>query len=177
MQPRPNRFRFTGFYLLRQIVSYGVAFLCGLLLMKLFPGLFVAARDAARHVGLSMSIGALVLVSGFALLIFSIVLLVAGAAAGIATLMLYAPFLYGSQVFVGAWVGERVRGEQMQGKMANEATSAGTLAVGLLILRLLGAIPFLGFFVWLAVLLWGTGAICVGVWTRTRLDAVPALAA
>lgn len=172
VQPRPNRFRFTGFYLLRQIVSYGVAFLCGLLLMKLFPGLFVAARDAARHVGLSMSIGALVLVSGFALLIFSIVLLVAGAAAGIATLMLYAPFLYGSQVFVGTWVGEKVRG-----KMASDATSAGTFAIGLLILRVLGVIPFLGFFVWLAVLLWGIGAICVGVWNRTRLDAVPAVAA
>lgn len=182
VQPRPNRFRFTGFYLLRQIVSYAVAFLCGLLLIKLFPGLFVAARDAARHVGLSMSIGALVLVSGFALLIFSIVLLIAGAAAGVATLMLYAPFLYGSQVFVGAWLGEkvlgeRIRGESAGGKTAGDATGAGTLAVGLLILRVLGLIPFLGFFVWMAILLWGTGAICVGMWNRTRLDVPTAVAA
>jgi len=173
MPQRPNRFRLTGLYLLRQIVSYGVAFLCGLLLIKLFPGLFFAARDAARRVGLAMSIGALVLICGLALILFSILLVLAGAGAGFATLMLYAPVLYGSQVFVGAWIGDQIGGKQ-RGKLPGDTASVGALALGLLILRILGVIPFFGFFVWAAVLLWGTGAICMALWKRTRLDAITA---
>jgi hypothetical protein len=101
--------------------------------------------------------------------IFAIILAIVGTGAGIATLMLYIPILYGSQVFVGSYVGERLmrRNEAL-------APSVGALALGLLILRLLTNIPFLGGFVTAAILIWGTGAICMALWERTRLDAVPA---
>ena len=84
----PGRFG-AGTYVFRQILAYGGAFLCGLLLIKLFPGLFAAGRKAAQRVGLAMSIGALVLVAGIALVIFAILLMIVGTGAGIATLMLY----------------------------------------------------------------------------------------
>jgi cytoskeletal protein CcmA (bactofilin family) len=167
-QRQPNRLAraFAGLYLIRQAVSYGVAFLCGLLLIKLFPGLFAAVGQATRRVGLSMSVGALVLIAGTPLLIFSILLVLAGAGAGFAALMLYVPILYASQLFVGAWIGEKVLSK-------SAASHIGQLAAGLLILRLLGMIPFLGFFVWTAAFLWGAGAIFVALWTRTRLEPLP----
>jgi cytoskeletal protein CcmA (bactofilin family) len=168
---RPRRTAFwTAAFFFRQALAYGAAFLCGLLLLKFFPGLFVTAREAVRRVGLAMSVGALVLIAGIALTFFSLLLIFAGVAAGIATLMLYAPVLYGSQVFVGLWVGEKV-------KHASAAESLlGQLAVGLLILRILGVIPFLGFFVWAAVLIWGTGAISIALWKRMRPEVAPAAA-
>ena len=164
---RPGRFG-AGTFIFRQILAYGGTFLCGLLLIKLFPGLFAAGRKAAQHVGLAMSIGALVLVSGIALIIFAILLIIVGTGAGIATLLLFGPILYGSQVFVGSYVGEMILH-----KSRELAPSVGALALGLLIVRLLSNIPFLGFFVLAAVMIWGTGAICVAIWNRTRLDAAP----
>jgi len=169
-QQVPRRGRFgAGTYVFRQILAYGGAFLCGLLLIKLFPGLFAAGRKAAQHVGLAMSIGALVLISGIALVIFAVLLMIVGTGAGVATLMLFGPVLYGAQVFVGSYVGDMILH-----KNQTLAPSVGALALGLLILRLLSNIPFLGFFVLAAILIWGTGAICVALWSRTRLDAAPA---
>jgi cytoskeletal protein CcmA (bactofilin family) len=104
---RPGRFG-AGVFVLRQILAYGGAFLCGLLLIKLFPGLFAAGRKAAQRVGLAMSIGALVLIGGIVLVIFGVLLMIVGTGAGLATLMLYGPVLYGSQVFVGACVGDMI---------------------------------------------------------------------
>ena len=156
-------------YLIRQMVSYGVAFLCGLLLIKLFPGLFAAVWQATRRVGLSFGVGALLLIAGTPLLILSILLILAGAGAGFATLMLYFPVLYASQLFVGAWIGEVV--------MSKSPSQVAQLAVGLLILRLVGMIPFLGFFVWAAVFMWGAGAISVAIWNRTRLQPLSPVAA
>jgi cytoskeletal protein CcmA (bactofilin family) len=166
---RPGRFG-AGTFVFRQILAYGGAFLCGLLLIKLFPGLFAAGRKAAQRVGLAMSIGALVLVTGIAVAIFAILLMIVGTGAGIATLMLYGPIFYGSQVFVGSYVGEMILH-----KSQALAPSLGALALGLLILRLLSNIPFLGFFVLAAILIWGTGAICMALWNRTRLDAAQAV--
>jgi cytoskeletal protein CcmA (bactofilin family) len=161
----------SGFYIVRQFVSYGVAFLCGLLLIKLFPALFESIAEATRGVGLSFGIGAILLIAGMPLLILSIMLILAGAGAGFATLMLYFPILYASQIFVGTWIGEKIMSK------SPAASHLGQLAVGLLILRLLGMIPFLGFFVWIAVFMWGAGAISVAVWNRTRLQTLPPTAA
>lgn len=171
-QPRrPGRFGrvAAGTYVFRQILAYVGAFLSGLLLIKLFPGLFATARRATKRVGSAMGVGALVLIAGFAVAIFGLILMIVGTGAGIATLTLYVPILYGSQVFVGSYVGER-----LLHKDAAPAPNIGALALGLLVLRLLVNIPFLGFFVSAAILIWGTGAICVALWERTRLDAVPA---
>ncbi len=166
-QPRrPGRFGrvAAGTYVFRQILAYIGAFLSGLLLIRLFPGLFATARQATQRVGLAMSVGALVLVASVGVVIFAILLIIVGTGAGIAALMLYIPILYGSQVFVGSYVGERIMHKEHA-----LAPSVGALALGLLILRLLSNIPFLGFFVGAAIVLWGTGAICMALWERTRL--------
>jgi hypothetical protein len=49
----------------------------------------------------------------------------------------------------------------------------GRMAVGLLILRVAGIIPILGALVWMAVLLWGTGAVMLGIYRLTRAESAP----
>jgi hypothetical protein len=45
--------------------------------------------------------------------------------------------------------------------------------VGLLILHVAGFIPILGVLVWLAVLLWGTGAVLLGFYRMSRVESAP----
>jgi hypothetical protein len=45
--------------------------------------------------------------------------------------------------------------------------------VGLLIIRVAGLIPFLGGLVWLAVFLWGTGAVLLGFYRMSRAESAP----
>ncbi len=80
----------------------------------------------------------------------------------------YAPILYVAQVFVGAWLGNKILGE------ASNPTSAviGRISLGLLILHVAGLIPVLGALTWLAVALWGTGAILLGFYRMSRAEAV-----
>jgi len=77
--------------------------------------------------------------------------------------LLYAPLVYISQVFVGAQVGEWIRGRALQPR-----EGLGRLALGLLILHALSLIPILGWIVWLAVIVWGTGALCLALWNCLR---------
>ena len=86
-----------------------------------------------------------------------------------AGVMAYAPILYVAQVFVGTWLGNKIMGQP------SAVTSAvvGRMAVGLLILRVAGLIPFLGGLVWLLVLLWGTGAVLLGFYRTSRAESAP----
>jgi len=56
-------------------------------------------------------------------------------------------------LFIGRWIIGHFRG--VEGK----AIMVGALALGLVILRLLRLIPYLGFFIGLAVILFGLGAV------------------
>jgi hypothetical protein len=67
-------------------------------------------------------------------------------------------------------------GEKLSSGAAQAAPSPGRLAAGLLIVRVLAAIPFLGVFVWAAMLMWGAGALCMALWNCTRLPAAPSAA-
>ena len=86
-----------------------------------------------------------------------------------AAVMAYAPILYVAQVFVGTWLGNKIMGEPA----AVTSSVIARMAVGLLIFRALGFIPVLGGFVWLAVLLWGTGAVLLGFYRMSRVENVP----
>jgi hypothetical protein len=164
--------RSTARVAIRAIVSYGAALAVGILLLVIFPGFFSATLHEAGKIGLPIGIGALGLITGAFLLVLGILLLIVGIAAGVAGVMAYAPILYVAQVFVGTWLGNRVMGQPP----AVTSAVVGRMAVGLLILRVAGLIPFLGGLVWLAVLLWGTGAVLLGFYRMSRVEsaAVPA---
>jgi hypothetical protein len=150
----------------RTVFGYAGAFLVGILLLVVFPGFFRATLREVGTIGLPIAIGALGLVTGIFLLVLGVLLLIIGVGAGIAGALAYAPILYVAQVFVGAWLGNKIMGE------SPVATNAiiGRMAVGLLILRAAALIPILGGLVWLAVWLWGTGAVMLGIYRITRAE-------
>jgi anti-sigma factor RsiW/cytoskeletal protein CcmA (bactofilin family) len=154
---------------IRTIFSYAAALAVGILLLVIFPGFFRATLREAGSIGLPIGIGALALIAGAFLLVLGVLLLIVGVGAGVAGVMAYAPILYVAQVFIGAWLGNKIMGE------TPAATSAviGRMAVGLLILRVAGLIPILGGLVWLAVLLWGTGAVLLGFYRMSRVESAP----
>ena len=161
--------RSTARVAIRAIVSYGAALAVGILLLVIFPGFFSATLHEAGKIGLPIGIGALALITGAFLLVLGILLLIVGIGAGVAGVMAYAPILYVAQVFVGTWLGNRVMGQPP----AVTSAVVGRMAVGLLILRVAGLIPFLGGLVWLAVLLWGTGAVLLGFYRMSRAESAP----
>ena len=148
----------------RAIFSYGAALVVGILLLVVFPGFFRATLREAGAIGLPIGIGALALIAGAFLLVLGVLLLFVGVGAGVAGAMAYAPILYVAQVFVGTWLGNKIMGEPP----AITSAVIGRMAVGLLILRVAGLIPFLGGLVWLAILLWGTGAVLLSFYRMSR---------
>jgi anti-sigma factor RsiW len=148
------------------IVGYGAALLLGVLLVTVFPGFFRTTLRETDRIGLPIGVGALAVVAGVFLLVLGILLIFVGVGAGIAGVLGYAPILYVAQVFVGAWLGNKILGE------ASNTTSVviGRIALGLLILHVAGMIPFLGALTWLTVALWGTGAILLGFYRMSRAE-------
>jgi hypothetical protein len=139
------------------------------LLLAVFPGFFRATLREAGSIGLPMGVGVLALIAGAFLLVGGIVLVFIGVGAGVAAAMGYAPILYVAQVFVGAWLGNKIMGDAP----AITSAMAGRMAVGLLILHVLRLIPFLGALVGLVVVLWGTGAVLMGFYRMSRVEAMP----
>ena len=151
--------RSTARSAIREIFSYGAALLIGILLVTVLPGFFRATLRETGRIGLPIGVGALALIIGAFLLVFGILLIFVGVGAGVAGVLAYAPILYIAQVFVGAWLGNKVLGET-----SNVASAViGRIALGLFILHVVGLIPILGGLVWLTVLLWGTGAVLTGL--------------
>ena len=164
--------RSTAALVVHEIFSYGAAVLLGLLLVTVFPGFFRSALRETRRVGLPIGVGALALVTGVILLVMGILLLLVGVGAGVAGVLGFAPILYVAQVFVGAWLGSKILKEPSTDTNA----TIGRIALGLLILHVVGLIPVLGALTWLVVGLWGTGAVLMGFYRLSRVEAaaVPA---
>jgi cytoskeletal protein CcmA (bactofilin family)/anti-sigma factor RsiW len=166
---RRNR-RSTAGLVIRAMFRYGWAFLIGWLLLYVFPGFFQAALREAGSIGVPIGVGALALIVGAFVLVFGILLLVTGAGSvGVAGALAYAPILYVAQVFVGAWLGNKIRGDAS----ADKGKALGHMALGLVILHAVGYIPVLGGLVWLAVVLWGTGAVLLGFYRMSHVERTP----
>ncbi|MGO9640763.1 MAG: zf-HC2 domain-containing protein [Candidatus Acidiferrales bacterium] len=167
----PHRREATGRTAVRELLRYGAAVLAGLLLMSVLPGLYVDAVGAARRFAVAMGVGAVSLITFAFLVIVSCALLFAGVGGGLAIALAYVPVMYLAQIFVGAWLGDTILG----GK-AGIGAQLGRLALGLLILHAVRLVPFLGFLVWVAVLIWGSGAILLALYQRSRSVSVAATA-
>ncbi len=164
---RRNR-RTEARVVVRAIFSYAAAVVVGILLLIIFPGFFRATMRETASIGLPIGIGALALITGAFLVVLGILLLFVGVGAGVASVMAYAPILYVAQVFVGAWLGNKIMGEPL----SVASSVIGRMAVGLLILHVVRLIPVLGGLVELVVLLWGTGAVLLGFYRMSRVESV-----
>jgi cytoskeletal protein CcmA (bactofilin family) len=164
--------RFFVLSAVRAIFSYGAALLVGILLAYLFPGFFRAALRETEAVGLPIGVGALALMVGFFILVFGIFLLFVGVAAALATALGYAPVMYVAQIFVGAWLGTKLRARRPDASQSSIAPQdmIARIALGLLVLHVLEFIPIFGILVRLLVLLWGTGAVLLAFYKMSRAE-------
>jgi cytoskeletal protein CcmA (bactofilin family) len=157
----------------RKILGYVAALLLGLLLVTVFPGFFRATMKETNRIGAPIGVGALTLITGVFLIVFAILLILVGSGAGIAAVLLYGPVLYLSQVFVAAWLGNKILGAPPD----IPGVIVARIALGLLIITVATAIPIFGGIVGLAVLMWGSGAILLGFYRMSRNGVIPAVAA
>ncbi len=163
---RRNR-RSSARVAMRAFFGYVAAVVAGILLLLIFPGFFRATLREVGTIGPPLGVGALALFVGGFVLVLGVLLLFIGTGAGVAAAMAYASILYVAQIFVGAWIGNKIMGEPP----VVTGAVVGRMAVGLLILDIARLIPFLGGLVALIVILWGSGAVLLGFYRMSRVDA------
>ncbi len=142
-----------------KIVGYLMALVAGIVLILLVPGRMAGASDAIRtHTGASAGWGAIALfVTPLAAIVVCIT--VVGLPIGLISLAVWGILLYLSQLPVSLLIGHLILGNSKP--LEGRGFMIGSLALGLLILTLLRAIPLIGFFVWLAIAMFGMGAFVV----------------
>jgi hypothetical protein len=153
--------RGTGYYFWR-IIWASAYLLFGLVLLSLLPQF---SREAAANVdnaGASIGLGVLV---GFAVPIAALIacVTVVGLFVGISAFFLWYASLYFAQIIVGAAVGQ-----WMLGRTSETWPFIGRMAVGVLLLRVIMAIPYLGVWIKIAAVIWGVGAISLAIYRRLQ---------
>jgi cytoskeletal protein CcmA (bactofilin family) len=165
-----KRYEDSGFYVWRVIWTAAVI-LFGLVLFVLLPNFARSTVDSAERYGASFGLGVLVLF-GVPIAAFIACITVVGLMIGISTFILWMTTLFCAQIVVGAIVGQWLMGHTRETWQL-----IGRMVVGVILVRVLGMIPFLGGWVRFAVVLWGMGAISLAIYrhfTPPRAVAVPA---
>jgi cytoskeletal protein CcmA (bactofilin family) len=155
-------------YYWRQLLALGAAFVFGLVLLLLMPGFFADVVRAGHRFGVSLGFGALFLIATPILAVIACLTIV-GLGVGIATMLLYFMALYATQSFIGLWLGEKILGSS-----SGIGSSIGQLALGLLLIRIAHALPYIGGWLFLLVILWGLGAQVLSIYRRMGHQAIAA---
>lgn len=150
-------------YYWHRLLLWGASFVFGIVLLLLAPVFFLDAANACNRFGLTSGLGILFLIATPIVAVLACCTIV-GIGLGIATVLMYVIALYAAQVFVGCWLGEKLLGP------SHGAPSAiGRMALGLVILRALGMLPYwIGAMVTSVVLVCGLGAIVLTVYKNLR---------
>ena len=140
-----------------KVMSFLMAFVAGLILIFLAPRRLTSIVEAiGSRPGPSAGWGALIVfVTPIAALL--VCLTIIGISAGVIALVLYGIGLYLAQIPVGLFIGRWIIGRFRV--VESKAAMVGALALGLVIIKLLGLIPYFGFVVGLAIVLFGLGAV------------------
>jgi cytoskeletal protein CcmA (bactofilin family) len=154
---KPSRY-VTWQYYLGEALQLLAAFICGLVLFHLFPGLAPGRLDSGGEALTTTAIGALGLVAVPALAVACILTLI-GAPLGIAALLMWLLGLYLAGIVTAAFVGRRL----LDGADGRPVLS---LLLGLGIVYVLVNVPYLGGLARVEVLRVGLGLI--GHWLRGR---------
>ena len=138
------------------IIGFLMALIAGLVIILIAPRRLTSIAEAIRsRPGPSAGWGAIILfLTPIAAII--VCLTIVGIPVGLIALALWGIAIYLAQIPVGLLIGRLILGRfrAVEGK----AIMVGALALGLLILKLLGLIPYAGFFIGLATAIFGLGA-------------------
>jgi cytoskeletal protein CcmA (bactofilin family) len=164
-----KRYQESGFYIWRLIWTAAVI-LFGLVLFVLLPTFARSTVDSAERYGASLGLGVLVFF-GVPIAAFIACITVVGVMIGISTFILWMTAIFCAKIVVGAIVGQ-----WLLGRTRDTWQLIGRMVVGVIVLRVVEMIPFLGFWIRFGVLLWGMGAISLAIYrhfTPAHPAAVP----
>jgi cytoskeletal protein CcmA (bactofilin family) len=145
-----------------QILLWGASFVFGLTMLLLMPGFFFDAAGGCKRTMPALGFGALFLIA-LPILAVIICITIVGIGVGIAALMFWAVAIYAAQVIVGVWLGDRLLGETV-----GVGPALGRMALGLLILRVIGLVPYLGAWFSSLVVCLGLGAMILALYRNMR---------
>ena len=157
----------TAATFLWRFLAWSAAFVYGMMVFLLAPRFFGSVLQSMPRYGIAIGIGAAALVT-IPVLAVIVCLTLVGLPLGLLGLAVYAVAIYSAQVFVGAWLGQRLLGQP-----TSKGQTIGRLAVGLALIHLVRLIPLVGSVVSLVVSLWGLGALLLGIFRPRRLEALP----
>jgi cytoskeletal protein CcmA (bactofilin family) len=141
-----------------KFIGFLMALLAGLLIILIAPKRLASiAESISSRPGPSAGWGALVLlVTPIAAVIICITII--GLPVGLIALALWGIAIYLAQIPVGLFLGQWII-SHFRDVEDNRGIMIGALATGLIIVKLLSLIPYFGFFIGLAVILFGLGAV------------------
>jgi hypothetical protein len=152
-----SRYQEGGFYVWHVIWTAAVI-LFGLVLFSVLPRFARATVDSAERYGASFGLGVLVLF-GVPIAALIACITVVGLLIGISTFILWLAAMWSAQIVVGTIVGLWLMGHTRETWQL-----IGRMVVGVILVRVVEMIPFLGGWVKFAVLLWGMGAISLAIY-------------
>jgi cytoskeletal protein CcmA (bactofilin family) len=144
---------------LGKVLGFLMALVAGLVIILLAPRKLTSVAEAiGSKPGPSAGWGAVILfVTPIAAIL--VCLTIIGIPVGLIALVLYGIAIYLAQIPVGLFIGRWIIGRFRA--VEGRAIMVGALATGLVIIKLLELIPYFGFLVGLAVVLFGLGAAVV----------------
>ena len=134
--------------------------LFGMILFLVLPDFSRECVRAAEEVGAPLGLGLLVFCALPLAAAIACITLV-GLLLGISTFFAWLVSLWASQIVAGAAIGQ-----WMLGRSEERWPLIGRMALGVLLIRLMGLIPFIGAFVKFAAILLGIGAISLAIYRR-----------
>jgi cytoskeletal protein CcmA (bactofilin family) len=149
-------------YYWHQVLLWGASFVFGLAMLLLMPGFFFHSVGACKRTMPAMGFGALFLIA-LPILAVIVCITIVGIGVGIASILLWVIAIYAAQVVVGTWLGDRMLGDSI-----GFGPTLGRMALGLLILRAIGLIPYLGAWVNSVVICVGMGAFVLAIYRNNR---------
>ena len=146
-----------------QAVWFAAAMLVGWLGLLLFPGFFRATTQAVGSGWLSLGLGLAVL-AGVPLVMVVAAITLIGIPISLMLFAVYLAAIYLAKVWVGAFLGRML----LKPSGATKGDWMLGLLVGLLVLTIVGFIPYLGGLVRLGVVCVGLGAFCGQLYRSSR---------
>ena len=158
--------RSTGHYVWRLIWT-GTFVLLGIVLFGLMPKFSQEVVEYGEHYGGSFGLGVLVLF-GVPIAAIIVCFTVIGLFVGISTLFLWIVVFLASEVVVGTIVGQWVMGRTVE-----YWPMVLRMVVGVVLVRIVTSIPFIGGWAAFIVGLWGMGAISLALYRRLQPIVAP----